>query len=98
MVFMVCLSQEFSVLKDQLLDVAQVVRTHATVSCQPDSRIKPELALALRSADMHMRWIIALIGIEMKSERSDPQHCRHKGNLSPGTDVATTFSPNDTAQ
>jgi hypothetical protein len=53
---MVCLSQKLTVLKDQLLDPA-----HSAVSGQDNGWSKPELALALRGADMNVRGLVALI-------------------------------------
>jgi hypothetical protein len=65
---MPCLSQKVPVFKDQLLDAAQIVSPHSSVSGQTDGWSKPELALSLGSADMDMWWLIALIRIEMKPE------------------------------
>jgi hypothetical protein len=65
---MICLSQKLPVLKDQLLDSAQIMRPHAAVSGQADRWSKPELALPIGSADMHMWRLITLIRIKMKPE------------------------------
>jgi hypothetical protein len=65
---MVCLSQKLTVLKDQLLDPAQIVSPHSTVSSQDNGWSKPELALALWGADMNVCGLVALIRIEMKTE------------------------------
>lgn len=63
--------------KNQLLDVPQVMRPHAAITRQTDAWIEPELTLAIRRADVDVRWLVALIGIKMKPERSDSQDCRH---------------------
>ena len=63
-------------LEDKLLDPPQVAHTHSAITGQPNVGIQPELALALRRADVDVRRFVPLIGEKMN--RYDPI-CRTVG-------------------
>ena len=54
------------VLEDELFDPPEVARAYPTITGQPNVGLQPELALALRRADMDVRWFVSLIGEEVE--------------------------------
>ena len=63
-------------LKYQPFDFPQVMRRDASIASQQDW-IEPELALTIGTSDMDMRWLIALVRIEVKTVSSDAKDSRH---------------------
>jgi hypothetical protein len=74
--------QQGFVLEDPSFDLPQFVRTHTTVACPTDDRLEPELALALRCTDKHMRRFEPYIRVKVKTEASDAQRLRYRFSLS----------------
>jgi len=70
-VFIVLLSQELLVLKNQPFDVPYNVRLDPSIPGKSD-RFEPELALRVGGGDMDVRGLIAFIGVEMESEAANP--------------------------
>jgi hypothetical protein len=68
MVLIECRPQQFLIFKNQLLDAAQIMRSDATVSCKQNSRLQPELTLAIGTPNVNVRRLFAFIRIEMKSK------------------------------
>ena len=58
-------------LENQLFDSPQVTGPDPTVSRQRNMRLQPELALAVRRADMDMSWLESFIGVKVKPTGSD---------------------------
>lgn len=54
-------------LKDELFYFPNGFRRYSDVSSKSD-RMQPEFALAVRGFDVYVRWFLALVGIEVKSE------------------------------
>jgi hypothetical protein len=69
-------NQDLFVLKDKPLDSPNLMRLDAGGRSQGD-RFEPELAFSVRSSNVDMRRLGALIGIEVKSERSDAKNRGH---------------------
>ncbi len=55
-------------LKYQLFDAPQVVRSHPPIGRQPDGWRQPKLALPVGSPHMNVRGLLPLIGIKVKPE------------------------------
>jgi hypothetical protein len=68
MAVIICFSELLLVFENQPFDLAQVMRSHASVACQKNGWLKPEFAVPVWCSDMNMRGLIALVGIKMKSE------------------------------
>jgi len=47
MVFIICLSQNVTMLKNQLLNAPEFVRRHSPITGEADARLQPELTLAI---------------------------------------------------
>ena len=58
----------FVMLEDQLLDAAQVVRSHTLVAGQADNWLQPELAVAISSTNVDVRRLVSFIGVKVKPE------------------------------
>lgn len=43
-------------------------------------RVEPELAFTISGIDVDVRWLLALVGIEMESKGPYSQDCRHVVN------------------
>jgi hypothetical protein len=74
----------FSVLVDFRKRGVRFVAGHAIlrpVACEKNGRLQPEFALSVRRPDMDMRRLASLVGLEVKTETSDAQDCRHGFNL-----------------
>ena len=56
------------VLEDDPLDPPEIAGTHAAISGQPNTRLKPEFALTFGGAHMDVRGLVAFIGVEMEPE------------------------------
>jgi hypothetical protein len=69
--FIVLLSQEFLVLKNQPLDFPYDVGLDSSIPGKSD-RFQPELAFRVGCGDMDVRGLIAFIGVEVKSEAANP--------------------------
>ncbi len=54
------------VLKHQLLNAPKVVGWHTVIASEPNTRLQPELAFAVRRSDVHMGRLTPLVGVEMK--------------------------------
>jgi hypothetical protein len=66
MVFMEGISQSNMVLKYQLLNSPQVMGRYAVIAGQPNIRLQPKLAFAVRRTDVDMCRLTPLVGVEMK--------------------------------
>lgn len=64
-------------LENKRFDLAEIVRADSLVGCQKNDGLKPELALAVWSPDVDMRWFLAFIGVEVKSKGADTEDGRH---------------------
>jgi hypothetical protein len=64
---------ETRILEDQFFNLPQVVRADSAISRQQDCRVKPELALSVRRANVNVRGLVSFIGIEMKPERANAE-------------------------
>ena len=49
----------------------------APVACKKNGRLQPEFAVSVRRPDMDMGRLTSLVGVEVKTERSDAHNCRH---------------------
>ena len=68
MAVIICFSELLLVFENQTFDLAQVVRSDASVAGKKNRRFQPEFAVSFRCSDMDMRGLIALVSIKMKSE------------------------------
>ena len=68
MAVMICFSEVLLVFENEAFDQAQVMRLYATIVRQENRRLQPEFAVTVRGPNMNMRRLVALVGIEMKSE------------------------------
>jgi hypothetical protein len=82
------------VFENQLLDSTKIMCTHSSITRQANGWIEPELTFTLRSTDVDVCWLVALIGIKMKPERSYSQDCRHENESSTYRQPCDTFLPN----
>ena len=70
----------FSILVDCQKRGVRSVADHAILrpGClQENGRLQPEFAVSVRRSDMDMGRPTSLVGVEVKTERSDAQNCRH---------------------
>jgi hypothetical protein len=82
MVLIERLSQKLVILEDQFFNLPQVVPADSAIPRQQDCRLKPELALSVRRANVNVRRLVSFIGIEMKPERANTEDGRHRPSLS----------------
>ena len=71
----------FSILVDCQKRGVRSVADHAILrpGClQENGRLQPEFAVSVRRPDMDMGRLTSLVGLEVKTERSDAQNCRHE--------------------
>jgi hypothetical protein len=68
MAVIICFSELLLVFENEALDLAQVVRSHASVACQKNGWFQPEFAVPVWCPDMDMRGLMALVGVKVKSE------------------------------
>jgi hypothetical protein len=83
MVLMILLQQEIEMLEDEALHLSDDVWLDAPVPRQADG-IEPEFALAVGGADVDMRRLGALVGIEVEPETADAQDRGHDFSVWPG--------------
>ena len=81
------------VLKHELLDTPQVMGGYTVIAGQPNTRLQPELAFAVRRTHVHMRRLTPLVGVDMIPKRANPQNRRRGRILSPASVSAMTFRP-----
>jgi hypothetical protein len=76
MAFIICFFQFFLIFKNEAFDLSQVMRSYAPVACKKNGRLQPEFAVSVRRPDVDMRRLASLVGLEVKTERSDAQNGR----------------------
>lgn len=81
MAFIICFFQFFLIFKNEAFDLSQVMRSYAPVACKKNGRLQPEFAVSVRRPDMDMRRLASLVGVEVKTERSDAHNGRHLSTI-----------------
>jgi hypothetical protein len=95
MAFIICSFQFLLIVKNEAFDLSQIMRSYASVACKKNGRLQPEFAVSVRRPDMDMRRLASLVGVEMKTERSDAQNGRHLSTIPHATWIAWKyFLPN----
>jgi len=77
MAVIICFSECLLILENEVLNLAEVMRSHSPIASQKNRWFQPEFAVSVRCSDMDMRRFVALVGIKVKSEGPDAQNCRH---------------------
>jgi len=77
MAFIICFFQFLLIVKNEAFDLSQIMRSYAPVACKKNGRLQPEFAVSVRRSDMDMGRLTSLVGLEVKTERSDAQSSRH---------------------
>ena len=56
-----------------------------------NGRLQPKFAVSVRRPDVDMRRLASLVGVEMKTERSDAQNGRHLSTIPHATWIAWKY-------
>jgi hypothetical protein len=93
MAFIICFSEFLLIFKNEAFDLSQIIRSYAPVACEKNGRLQPEFAASVGCPDMDMGRLTSLVGVEVKTERSDAQNCRH-GDIIPHATLQGNFFAN----
>jgi len=79
------------IVKNEAFDLSQIMRSYASVACKKNGRLQPEFAVSVRRPDLDMRRLASLVGIEMKTKRSDAQNGWHLSTIPHATWIAWKY-------
>ena len=95
MAFIICFFEFLLIFKNEAFYLTQITRSYAPVACEKNGRLQPEFAVSVGRPDMDMGRLTSLVGVEVKTERSDAQNCRHGFSIPHATLQGNIFCNDD---
>ena len=95
MAFIICFFEFLLIFKNEAFYLTQITRSYAPVACEKNGRLQPEFAVSVGRPDMDMGRLTSLVGVEVKTERSDAQNCRHGFSIPHATLQGNVFCNDD---